>query len=77
MNGLHGAGEFELGQHDNAVALVQAGVADDDEAVDVRHGQQAQAVLLIGVLAVRCAQRVAVRRVKGRDLHRVGDDVAV
>ena len=42
--------EVVLGEHDDAVTAVCAGVADDDESVDVAHGQQTEGIFLVDLL---------------------------
>ena len=64
--------DVEFREHDHLVAAEDAGLADDDEAVDVGLGEQAQRDFeVVGALFV------AFDGVVGRDLERVGDDVAV
>lgn len=63
--------QFEPRQHDDAVSAVGTGVGDDDERVDVRHGQQADEGPRLDALLP--PTRVLVPP----DLHQVRDDVAV
>ena len=72
LYGAQAAMQLEARQHDHAVALVHAAVAHHHECVDVAEWEQAQGVLLVvGPLGI------SVMAVKGVELHRVGNDVAV
>lgn len=72
LNRVQVACEFKLRQDDDAVAAVGAALSDDDEAIDMREGEEAEADF--GAIA---GAEFALRGFHGANLKDIGDYIAV
>jgi hypothetical protein len=61
LNGPEVSLHFEFGQNDNAVTTVCTGMANDDETIDMRHGENAKCHVSVAVMTLTPPFLVTVR----------------